>query len=195
MLIGLAMEDKNQPIKVIWKIKDRWEKQQEAVKDAQYLEGLILKDLVRAIKAYELPYDFINDIIKEAYKQQNEKYKRDRKSFHTIESMLRRDFLNNDTRFKLKSIVQGGYEGYYWHFEFSCDANEGESIPNFIIGIPVKRMLDESNISTAGWGKIEFLIKEKEYVTSVKHKCYDIDGMSKYICQYFNLNNEERDWF
>lgn len=190
-MIGLAMEDPIAPIRVIFKVKDRWEKQKEEVKDAQYIESLLLKDLVRAVKSYELPYDYINDIINKAFQQQHEKYKKDRKDFHNIESMIRRDFLNDDKRFKLKAIVSGGHEGYYWNFEFTCQANEGEAIPDFIISIPIKRKLDESNISVASWGQLEFLVREKWYVTSVKHKCYDIEGMAAYIKDYFNLKVED----
>lgn len=188
-MIGLAMEDPMGPIRIIFKVKDRWEKQKEEVKDAQYIENLLLKDLVRAVKSYELPYDYINDIINKAFQQQHEKYKKDRKDFHNIESMIRRDFLNDDKRFKLKAIVSGGYEGYYWNFEFTCQANEGEAIPDFIISIPIKRKLDESNISVASWGQLEFLVREKWHVTSVKHKCYDIESMSKYIQEYFKLQS------
>ena len=190
-MIGLAMEDPMGPIRVIFKVQDRWKKQTEEVKDAQYIESLLLKDLIKTIKSYELSYDYINDIIQNAYKQQHEKYKKDKKDFYSIEGFLRRDFLNSDDRFKLKSIVQGGHEGYYWNFEFTCNANEGESIPDFIIQIPVKKRLDEYNIATAAWGQIEFMIREQQYVACVKHKCYDIESMSKYICDYFNLNKEE----
>lgn len=188
-MIGLTMEDPMEPIRVILKVKERWEKQKDVVQDAKYIEELILKDLVKTIKSYELPYDYINDIINKAFQQQHEKYKKDRKDFHNIESMIRRDFLNDDKRFKLKAIVSGGYESYYWNFEFTCQANEGEAIPDFIISIPIKRKLDESNISVASWGQLEFLVREKWCVTSVKHKCYDIESMSKYIQEYFNLES------
>lgn len=191
-MIGLRMEDPMMPISVIWNTKGRWEKQCEATKDAKYLEDLILRDLVSKIKSYKLTYDYLLDTIDKAKFQQKEKYKRDRKDFHNIEAMLISDFFNNDKRFKLKSIISGGYEGYYNSFEFTCQANEGEAIPDCSIQIPVKKILDSENIQTASWGQIVFCIKEKEYVHCVKHKCYDIESMAKYITDYFNLKVEDK---
>lgn len=138
--VGLAMEDPMEPIRVIWKVKQRWEDQCKATKDAKYIEDLMLKDLIQTIKSYQLPYDYITDIIKSARYQQREKYKKDRKDFHNLESLLVRDFFSGDKRFKLKSIISGGWEDYYYNFEFTCQANEGEAIPNCVIQIPIKNV-------------------------------------------------------
>lgn len=189
--VGLAMKDPMEPIRVIWKVKERWEKQCEVTKDAKYIEDLILKDLVQTVKSYQLPYDYVPDIIQAARAQQKEKYKKDRKDFHTIESWLVRDFFCGDKRFKLTSIVSGGWEDYYYSFHFTCQANEEEAIPKYSIQIPIKKRLSIDNIAAAAWGQLEFLIQESEYCHCVKHKCYDIDGMAKYIKDYFNLKVED----
>lgn len=38
--VGLAMEAPMEPIRVIWRVKERWEQQCEATKDAKYIEDL-----------------------------------------------------------------------------------------------------------------------------------------------------------
>lgn len=190
-MIGLSMQDPMEPIRVIWKVKDRWEKQKDVVQDAKYIEQLILQDLVNTIQSYQLSYDYLTDMIKSARHQQSEKYKKDRKDFHALEGFLIRDFFGGDKRFKLTSIVAGGWEDYYYSFRFTCEANEGEAIPKCSIQIPIKKRLTVDNIAAAAWGQLEFLIQESEYCHCVKHKCYDIEGIAAYIKDYFNLKVED----
>ena len=191
-MINLSVKDPMESIRVIWKVKERWEKQKEVVQDAKYIQELILKDLVTTIKSYELTYDYMTDIIKSARYQQREKYKKDRKDFHALESFLIRDFFGGDKRFKLTSIISGGWEDYYYSFHFTCQANEGEAIPKCSVQIPIKKRLTAENIAAAAWGQLEFLIQESEYCHCVKHKCYDIEGMAAYIKDYFNLKEEDQ---
>jgi hypothetical protein len=172
-------------INCIAKAKERWEAQCEAVKDAQYLEKLIFDDLISTIRSYRLRYDFLDDIINKAIAQQKEQKKRDRKDFHTIESMIIDDFFNNDKRFKLIDIITGGWEGCYHVFNFSFKA---EKEPVFYsIQIPVKSKLNAKNIEWSAFGKLQFSIKESEHCHRVEYQSYDIASMSKYINDYFGF--------
>ena len=182
------LENDKSNIKNISKIKERWEKQCEAVKDAQYIENLMLVDLVKTIRGYRLRYDFLDDIVNKAVAQQKELKKRDRKDFHTVESMIINDFFSGDKRFKLVDIITGGWEGYYHTFNFSFKADKDTTYCS--IQIPVKSKLTTENIEYAGWGKLQFIIKKCEHCYRVEYQSYDIASMATYISDHFGFKED-----
>lgn len=159
--------------------KNMYYAQIQKVKQEKYIESLLFTDYVRKVKANLSRYDYIENMFDVAQKQINKKGKKEKEQLETIESFIKKDFLNNDNNFNLINIIRGGLEAYYYDVEF-----DGYGI-TFRISIPMINNIDVRNFDYANKGMFAFIVKESEYCWSVKETSYKIEDIAVYIKRYF----------
>lgn len=171
----------------IFKIKKRLEQAKVAVKDAQYIEDLIFSDYVSAIRASSTVWDYHVSTIKSAQKEIYKTTEKERSNLIFVESLLRDMFFKNETRFelKIKNIICGGDEGYYWNMYFTVN-NE-----DFIIQIPIRNRINKTNVNYANFGMFVFLKVSYSMCTALQFEAWDEESFSKKLKDYFdNYFNE-----
>lgn len=166
-------------ISEIENVKNMYYAQVQKVKQEKYIENLLFADYVRKVKANFSRYDYIKDMFSVAQEQIDKKGKKEKEQLKTIESFIKKDFLNNDNNFKLINIIRGGFEAYCWDVEF-----EGYGL-TFRISIPMMNNIDVRNFDSANKGMFTFAVKESEYCWSVKEMSYKIEDIGLYIKGYF----------
>lgn len=171
--------DYKNPISEIENVKNMYYVQVQKVKQEKYIENLLFADYVRKVKTNLSRYDHIKDMFSVAQKQIDKKGKKEKEPLKTIESFIKKDFLNNDNNFKLVKIIRGGFEAYYWDVKF-----EGYGL-TFNISIPMMNNIDTRNFDYANKGMFAFTVKESEYCWSVKKMSYEIEDVAAYIKEYF----------
>ena len=159
--------------------KALYEAQVQKVKKEEYIKKLLLEDYVDHIRQHKSRYDYVN-IFGKAQDEVGKRLKKDRPHYETVKQFLMDDFLNNDKTFKLIKIISGGYEGYYWRFEFT-----GYGKTSFI-EIPVMSRLTSDNIEYANHGMFVFGVYDSESCYRVLKKSYSIKEISEFIKDYFS---------
>lgn len=172
-------DDYKDPISEIENVKNMYYVQVQKVKQEKYIENLLFADYVRKVKTNLSRYDHIKDMFSVAQKQIDKKGKKEKEQLKTIESLIKKDFLNNDNNFNLINIIRGGWEAYYYDAEF-----EGYGL-TFRISIPMMNNIDVRNFDSANKGMFAFTVKESEYCWSVKKMSYKIEDIAVYIKGYF----------
>lgn len=171
--------DYKDPISEIENVKNMYYVQVQKVKQEKYIENLLFADYVRKVKTNLSRYDHIKDMFSVAQEQIDKKGKKEKEQLKTIESFIKKDFLNNDNNFKLVNIVRGGFMAYYYDAEL-----EGYGL-TFRISIPMMNNIDVHNFDFANKGMFAFNVKESEYCWSVKETSYKIEDIAAYIKEYF----------
>lgn len=166
-------------ISEIENVKNMYYAQVQKVKQEKYIENLLFADYVRKVKTNFSRYDYIEDMFNVAQEQIDKKGKKEKEQLKTIESFIKKDFLNNDNNFKLVNIVRGGFMAYYYDAEL-----EGYGL-TFRISIPMMNNIDVHNFDFANKGTFAFNVKESEYCWSVKETSYKIEDIAAYIKEYF----------
>lgn len=167
-------------IKNIEYVKSLYDLQVYKVKNEKYIEDLLLKDYVRAIKENVSRYDFVD--FNSAQKEIKEKAKSKRKNIEFLRNLMIDDFFNNDDSFKITNMMSCGYEDYAWAIEF-----EGyEKVVR--IDIPIVKNLTTKNIDYASQGMICFLVKENNSCWNTLKRSYKIEDIADYIYEYFSLD-------
>lgn len=175
-------DDKN--IRNIKYVESLYAAQKEKVKNEQYIENLLLRDYVMAIRKNLTKYDYVT-IFGDAQKEVGEKLKKNRKNFETLKSFIISDFLNNDKNFNITGIISCGYETYAWAIELE---GYGKS---FRIEIPIKSNLTTENIDYARRGMFSFVIKTGSCSYSEIKSSYKINEIATAIAEYFEQNKSE----
>ena len=178
---GLDHEFEKNPIERILSVKDRWKKAKQDLEDAKYLEELIHKDYIIAIKQYSNAWDYRVPTIKSAVDEL--KITDKRKKRHNLEclnSWIKDDFFpETDVEIKVNNIISYGYESYAWQMGFEI---KGET---YAICVPDKCMIDMKNADHAHCGQFAFMHKTSEYSTKIEYMGYTIQDMADYIKAYF----------
>ena len=184
---GYMEDEETKAIKNIEYVKSLYDAQKEKVKNEKYIENLLLKDYVLAIRQNITRYDLI-DLFRDAQKELKENAKSKRKNLETLKNFMLDDFLNNDNNFKLTDIIACGYEDYAWAITF-----EGYN-KTFRIDIPIKKKLTTDNIGYANNGMFSFMIKDGNSSWSVLKSSYKIKDISDYIKNYFAWTDEKEEF-
>lgn len=161
------------------KAERRYKSQQIIVDDAKNILDLLYEDYIRQCKQYKTRYDLLNDVIKSAFREQHNKKKSEKEHFITLQSMMRKDFFDNDSRAKITDIARCGYEGYsYW---VTIDYNG----VNIRIDLPILSVINTTNAEYAHYGKIACFIKENDCcfrALCISYKINDIvEAIKKYL--------------
>lgn len=178
---GLDHEFEQNPIARILSVKDRWKKAKQDLEDAKYLEDLIHKDYIIAIKQYATAWDYRLPTIKAAVDEL--KITDKRKKRHNLEclnSWIKDEFFPEvDVEIKVNNIISYGYENYTWQMDFEID---GET---YAICVPNKRQIDMKNADHAHYGQFAFMHRTSECSIKVEYTNYDIEKVAGYIKVYF----------
>ena len=181
-------DENNNFIRDIEYVKGLYEAQSNKVKQEEYIKSLLFADYVGKVKRHQSRYDFIEDVIKEAQSQIGKKKKKEREQLSVLEEFIRHDFFNNNNSFKITEIMSGGYESYYWGIE---SEGYGQIVR---VQIPNMNNINTKNFEYAYNGMFTFAVKESNCVWAVKETSYEIEDISEYIKEYFELgkvNNNE----
>ena len=181
-------DENNDFVRDIEYVKGLYEAQSNKVKHEEYIKGLLFADYVGKVKRHQSRYDFIEDVIKEAQSQIGKKKKKEREQLSVLEEFIRHDFFNNNNSFKITEIMSGGYESYYWGIELE---GYGQTVR---VQIPNMNNINTKNFEYAYNGMFTFAVKESNCVWAVKETSYEIEDISEYIKEYFELgkvNNNE----
>ena len=179
---GLDHEFEQNPIERILSVKDRWKKAKQDLEDAKYLEDLIHKDYITAIKQYATAWDYRLPTIKSAVDELKITDKRrKRHNLDCLNSWIKDEFFPEvDVEIKVNKITSYGYESYTWQMDFEI---EGET---YAICVPNKHQIYMENAEHAYYGQFAFMHRTSESSISVEHTNYDIEDMAKYIKNYFD---------
>ena len=179
---GLDHEFEQNPIARILSVKDRWKKAKHDLEDAKYLEDLIHKDYITAIKQYATAWDYRLSTIKSAVDEL--KITDKRKKRHNLEclnSWIKDEFFPEvDVEIKVNNITSYGYESYIWQMDFEID---GEI---YAICVPDKCKIYMENADHAYYGQFAFMHRTSECSISVEYMNYSIEEMAKFIDDYFD---------
>lgn len=165
-------------------IKSLYTAQKEKVKKEHYIENLLLRDYVIAVRKNISRYDYFA-FFSDAQKEVGEKLKKNRKNLETLKSFIISDFLNNDKNFNITGIIRCGLETYAWSIELE---GYGKS---FRIEIPVKNNLTTENIVCARHGMFSFVIKTSSCSYTVIKSSYKISEIATAIAEYFEQSKSE----
>ena len=178
---GLDHEFEQNPIARILSVKDRWKKAKLDLEDAKYLEDLIHKDYIIAIKQYATAWDYRLPTIKSAVDEL--KITDKRKKRHNLEclnSWIKNEFFPEvDVEIKVNKITSYGYESYTWQMDFEID---GEI---YAICVPDKCKIYMENAEHAHYGQVAFMHRTSDCSISVEYTNYDIEKVAGYIKVYF----------
>lgn len=165
--------------------KGLYDRQYQAYLDAKALMKLTENNWVNSIRRNLSRYDYCKGQINEAFRQQNEKYKKDRVAFHNMEEIIREDFLSDNKDFKLQSIASCGYEDYGYRFDFKYKDEV------FGIYIPMRDKVTVKNVGYCHAGQFAFYYQKGEHYWSVEKTSYNITPISEYIAERFKLSTTE----
>lgn len=178
---GLDHEFEQNPIARILSVKDRWKRAKQDLEDAKYLEDLIHKDYLTAIKQYATAWDYRLPTIKAAVDEL--KITDKRKKRHNLEclnSWIKDEFFPEvDVEIKVNDIIAYGYESYTWQMGFEID---GET---YAICVPDKGKIYMENADHAYYGQFAFMHRTSECSISVECTDYNIEKVAGYIKGYF----------
>lgn len=183
---GLDHEFEQNPIARILSVKDRWKKAKQDLEDAKYLEDLIHKDYITAIKQYATAWDYRLPTIKSAVDELKITDKRKKTpNLNCLNSWIKNEFFPEvDVKIKVNNIISYGYESYTWQMDFEID---GET---YAICVPDKCKIYMENADHAYYGQFAFMHRTSECSISVEYMNYSIEEMAKYIKDYFtNITN------
>lgn len=158
----------------------------EKIKREEYVKQLVFEDYVDRIKQHISRYDLWNEMFfKDARLEIGKKTKKERSNLETLTRLIREDFLNNDTNFKIINIISCGMENYDWNVELK---GYGKTIA---IIIPIMHNITTENIKYAHDGKFGFMVKESESSWDVLELSYKMEDIAKSIKGYFadKINN------
>ena len=179
---GLDHEFEQNPIERILSVKDRWKKAKHDLEDAKYLEGLIHKDYITAIKQYSTAWDYRLPTIKSAVDELEITDKRKKRhNLECLNSWIKEDFFSEvDVEIKVNKITSYGYESYTWQMDFEIN---GET---YAICVPDKRSIDMKNAEHANYGQFAFMHRTSESSIRVEYMNYSVEEMAKFIDDYFD---------
>lgn len=167
--------DRDTTLEKIAYAKNVYECQVIKAEREEYIKNALLQNYVDQIREWKCRYDMATNIIAKAQGEVGERLKKDRPNLETVKRWLMEDFLNNDKSFKLEHIISGGYEGYYWRFEFSRNGK------GCYIEIPVKNRLTPKNVEYAHYGMFVFGIKESEHYWRMLKGTYEMQELAGVI--------------
>lgn len=145
--------------------------QQEKVKKEKYLEDLLFADYVEKIKQNQSRYDYCEQQLKEAQNELKQKGKKPH--LRNFEKLLQEDFFN-DLPIKIKDIIYGGYERYYWNINFDLNCKE------YALQIPMVNNITTENVKYASYGQfVLYEVNGSSWETIVQS--YKIEDISQYI--------------
>ena len=178
---GLDHEFEQNPIARILSVKDKWKRAKQDLEDAKYLEDLIHKDYITAIKQYATAWDYRLPTIKSAVDELKITDKRKKKhNLNCLNSWIKDEFFPEvDVEIKVNNIISYGYESYTWQMDFEID---GET---YAICVPDKRQIDMKNADHAYYGQFAFMHRTSECSISVEYTDYNIEKVAGYIKAYF----------
>lgn len=178
---GLDHEFEQNPIARILSVKDRWKKAKHDLEDAKYIEDLIHKDYITAIKHYATAWDYRLPTIKAAVDELEITDKRKKRhNLECLNSWIKDElFPEVDVEIKVNKITSYGYESYTWQMDFEID---GET---YAICVPDKCKIDMENAEHAYYGQFAFMHRTSESSIRVEYMSYDIEKVAGYIKVYF----------
>lgn len=178
---GLDHEFEQNPIARIIAVRDNWKKVKQDLEYAKYLEDLIHRDYITAIKQYLTAWDYRIPTIKSAVDELNITDKRKKKhSLNCLNSWIKDEFFPEvDVEIKVNKITSYGYESYAWQMDFEID---GET---YAICVPDKSKIYMENADHAHYGQFAFMHRTSECSISVEDTSYSIEELSKFIKIYF----------
>lgn len=157
--------------------KTLYQHQKAKVQQEQDIEYLLLNDYVDMVKNNCSRYDFLDSIFDKAQKEVDKKYKKERQNIEALIGFISEDFFNNK-KVKIKNIIAGGFENYYWRVEVELEGK------GFAICIPVMKNISVSNFKYANDGKFTLMLKERDSVFSVLISSYEIKDIAKFMENY-----------
>lgn len=175
------------PVFEIARVSKMYEEQLEKVSKEEYIRDLLFADYVDKVKANMSRYDMFTNLFRDAQKQIDKKKKSERKELALLLDFVKEDFLSNDDRFELTSMISGGYECYYWDLYFKLNEQE------FYITIPVTNNINVDNFKWAHNGMFCFYIKDSEYSSHCEKASYRIKDIADAIKEYFNLDADKHE--
>lgn len=171
-------------IKNIEYVSNLYKVQENKVKSEEFVRDLLFKEYVRTVKQNLSRYDLVN-MFREAASEIGKKYKKERSHLEELQSWMREDFLNDDKKFKIKSIIECGLDGYAWDIEF-----EGHKTQLRIV-VPIMANLTTENFKYANKGMFTCSIKKSEAHWTQLKASYSIKEISNYIRDYFSWTDGE----
>lgn len=178
---GLDHEFEQNPITRILSVKDRWKKAKQDLEDAKYLEDLIHKDYITAIKQYSTAWDYRLPTIKSAVDELKITDKRKKRpNLGCLNNWIKAEFFPDfNIAINVNKITSYGYESYTWQMDFEID---GET---YAICVPDKCKIYMENADHAYYGQFAFMHRTSESSISVEYTNYDIEKVAKFIKDYF----------
>ena len=171
---GSEYEYEQNTLRKIAYARELYDAQVKKAEKEEYIKNVLLEDYVNQIKERRSRYDVLN-IYSKAQDEIGKRLKKDRPNYETIKRFLMEDFLNNDKNFKLTKITSGGYEGYYWRFEFDA---YGKTV---YIEIPVMSRLTPKNVEYANYGMFAFGVYENDYCYRMLKGTYEMKELAGFI--------------
>lgn len=164
--------------------RELYDAQVKKAEKEEYVKDLLLQDYVNQIKEHVSRYDLLS-IIGKAQEEIGKRLKKERPHLETVKMFLMEDFLNDDKNFKLTKIIQGGYEGYYWRFEFDA---YGKTV---YIEIPMMSRLTKDNIEYAHYGMFTFGVYESDHCSRMLKGTYRIKELAATIKEWAEKEKEK----
>ena len=165
-------------------VKKLYEEQQEKVKKAQYIEGVLLEDYVENVRSVPNLYDHISEFFEKAQKEIGNKKKADRKNLEFITEKISDDFFNGN-KIKIKEILCNGFEGYGWSIKFDFCDTELELV------IPIRKRIKKENFNYAHYGKFVLFIKENSVCWNALCSSYKTEDIAKFLSDFKQLKEKE----
>lgn len=170
----------------IEKYKNLVKKKEVEIEELEIIKDSLTASLVRQVRSIVLLY--MDDMMNEAFYQQNLKKKSERKTYEWIKKRLIEELFNENRRdsVKLESIVSCGYEGYAYNFIFNYKDTK------FELCIPVPQKANRKNLVHIWYGKYQLSYEEKPscwYHITASYKIEDIaKALEEFIVKGENAN-------
>lgn len=174
---GIEDEYESMTLKKIAYARELYDAQVKEAEKAEYIKKVLLQDYVDQIKEHKSRYDVI-DIFSKAQEEAGERLKKNRPHYETLKRFLMEDFLNNDKNFKLVKLISGGYEGYYWRFEFTA---YGQTV---YIEIPRVNRITVDNVHYANYGMFGFGVYENDCCYRMIKGTYEMKELAATIKEW-----------
>lgn len=178
----MDLEYEEKPIKRVGELRELISKIEDEVKEKQFILESLNDSLVRSVRSIIIPFALTKNTLREACSQQNEKKKADRPTYEFVKEQILRRFFRGNKDVKLKSIVQVGWEGYTYEFQFEYKGY------TFELGIPNIYVAQEKNIYYMNYGMYSLRYEEKPSVWSgiaFSYKGQDIaDGFDNFCKEH-----------
>ena len=148
-------------------------KKESEIEELTIIKDSLITSLVRRVRSIVLPY--MEDMMKEAYNQQNLKKKSERKTYEWMKKRLIDELFDEIRRefVKLEYILGCGYEGYAYKFAFSYKKI------NFELCIPVPRKASAENLKYMWYGQYQLSYENRPSIWHHITASYKLEDIAK----------------